>query len=173
MLWTAGLAAPFVALVAVGLAHLLDWQLPPAAQAGNDLMGRLGGALTVVSWNFCGWENLSVVAAEIKDPQRNYLRAVTVAVPAVALGYILPLAVCLQGLGSGASWHTGSFAEQGMRIGGPLLGTGMAMGGARSSVSIFEAARLWISPLPVVPARQPYLAARSPSRLARRARAPA
>ncbi len=159
MLWTAGLAAPFVALVALGLPHLLHWQLPPAAQAGNDLMGRLGGALTVVIWNFCGWENLSVVAAEIKDPQRNYLRAVAVAVPAVALGYILPLAVCLQGRGSGASWHTGSFAEQGMRIGGPLLGTGIAMGGALSSFAIFEAAMLWISRLPLVLARERYLPA--------------
>ena len=86
-----------------------------------------------------------------EDPQRNYLRAIAIAVPAVALGYILPLAVCLQGASSAATWHTGSFAEQGVRIGGSLLGTFIAAGGALSSFAIFEAAMLWVSRLPVRP----------------------
>ncbi|MBV8357235.1 MAG: APC family permease [Deltaproteobacteria bacterium] len=159
MLWTAGLAAPFVALVALGLPHLIHWQLPLKELAQHDLMARLGGALTVVIWNFCGWENLSVVAAEIENPQRNYLRAVVIAVPTVALGYILPLAVCLQGSAGMTDWHTGSFAEQGMRIGGRLLGTAIAMGGVLSSFAIFEAAMLWVSRLPFVLARESYLPA--------------
>ena len=74
-IWMAGLAAPFVVLVALGLPQLTHWQLSPQIATRDDLVGRLGGALTVVIWNFCGWENLSVVAAEIEDPQRNYLRA--------------------------------------------------------------------------------------------------
>src|SRR5215470_2339578 len=159
MLWTAGLAAPFVALVVLGLPRLIHWQLPPKALVQHDLMARLGGALTIVIWNFCGWENLSVVAAEIENPQRNYLRAVAIAVPAVALGYILPLAVCLHDSAGVAEWHTGSFAEQGVRIGGRLLGTAIAMGGALSSFAIFEAAMLWVSRLPFVLARESYLPA--------------
>ena len=159
MLWTAGLAAPFVALVVLGLPRLIHWQLPPEALVQHDLMARLGGALTIVIWNFCGWENLSVVAAEIENPQRNYLRAVAIAVPAVALGYILPLAVCLHSSAGAAEWHTGSFAEQGVRIGGRWLGTTIAMGGALSSFAIFEAAMLWVSRLPFVLARESYLPA--------------
>jgi amino acid transporter len=159
VLWTAGLAAPFVALVALGLPRLLHWQLPPEVLTRHDLMERLGGALTVVIWNFCGWENLSVVAAEIDNPQRNYLRAIAIAVPAVALGYLLPLAVCLQGGAGPVDWHTGSFAEQGLRIGGLLLGSAIAMGGALSSFAIFEAAMLWMSRLPFVLARESYLPA--------------
>ncbi|MBV8056042.1 MAG: APC family permease, partial [Deltaproteobacteria bacterium] len=158
-LWTAGLAAPFVVLVAFGLPRLIHWQLPPKGLDHHELIGRLGGALTVVIWNFCGWENLSVVAAEIENPQHNYLRAVAIAVPAVALSYILPLAVCLQGAAGGAGWHTGSFAEQGVQIGGRLLGTAIAMGGALSSFAIFEAAILWVSRLPFVLARENYLPA--------------
>jgi amino acid transporter len=159
MLWTAGLVAPFVALVALGLPRLIHWQLPPKVLGQHDLIGRLGGALTIVIWNFCGWENLSVVAAEIDNPQRNYLRAVVVAVPTVALGYILPLAVCLHGAAGEADWHTGSFAQQGMQIGGPVLATAIAMGGALSSFAIFEAAILWVSRLPFVLARESYLPA--------------
>jgi amino acid transporter len=157
MLWTAGLATPFVALVALGFPRLIHWQLPPEVLPGHGLMGRLGGALAVVIWNFCGWENLSVVAAEIENPRRNYLRAVAIAVPAVTLGYLLPLAVCLQHAPSGMGWHTGSFAEQGVRIGGRWLGTAIAIGGALSSLAIFEAAILWVSRLPFVLARESYL----------------
>src|SRR5215471_17100875 len=83
MLWTAGLAAPFVALVLLGLPRLIHWHLAPDVPGSRDLIGRLGGALTVVIWNFCGWENLSVVAAEMEDPQRNYFRTIAIAVPAV------------------------------------------------------------------------------------------
>jgi amino acid transporter len=160
MLWTAGLTAPFVALVALGLPRLIHWQLPPKTLDHHDLMARLGGALIIVIWNFCGWENLSVVAAEIEDPQRNYWRAAAIAVPVVALGYILPLAVCLQGAAGGSGWHTGAFAVQGIRIGGRWLGTAIAIGGALSSFAIFEAAMLWVSRLPFVLARESYLPAR-------------
>jgi amino acid transporter len=157
MLWTAGLAAPFVALVTLGLPRLIHWQLPPQVKPGHDWLGRLGGALIVVIWNFCGWENLSVVAAEIEEPQRNYWRAVAIAVPAVALGYVLPLAVCAQGPGGGLDWHTGAFAQQGTRIGGLLLGTAIAIGGVLSALGLFEAAMLWVSRLPFVLAREHYL----------------
>jgi amino acid transporter len=87
------------------------------------------------------------------------MRAVAIAVPAVALGYILPLAVCLHGSAGVPEWHTGSFAEQGVRIGGRLLGTAIAMGGALSSFAMFEAAMLWVSRLPFVLARESYLPA--------------
>ena len=156
MLWTVALAAPFVALVALGLPGLIHWQLPPAVADRQRWIGRLGAALAVVIWNFCGWENLSVVAGEIEEPQRNYLRAILVAVPAVALGYILPLIVCLQGT-SGSGWHTGSFAEQAVKIGGHPLEAAIAIGGALSSFAIFEAAMLWVSRMPFVLARENYL----------------
>ena len=157
MLWTLGLVAPFVALVLLGLPRLIHWHLAPEVPDSRDLMGRLGGALTVVIWNFCGWENLSVVAAEIEDPQRNYFRAVAISVPAVALGYVLPLAVCLQGSTSGGGWHTGAFAAHGVRIGGLALGMAIALGGALSTFAMFEAAMLWVSRLPFVLAREGYL----------------
>jgi amino acid transporter len=157
ILWAIAIAAPFLVLVALGLPSLFHWRLPPEILTGQSLRGRLGIALTVVIWNFCGWENLSVVAGEIEDPQRNYLRAVAVAVPAVALGYVLPVAVCVQGARGDLGWHTGSFAEPAARIGGRWLGSAIAIGGTFSSFAIFEATMLWVSRLPFVLARENYL----------------
>ncbi len=157
MLWVAALVAPFVVLVALGLPSLSHWHVPAGTPSGHGLMGELGGALPVIIWNFCGWENLSVIAAEIEDPQRNYLRAVAITVPAVALSYLLPIAVCSQGAAGALGWHTGSFVAESVRIGGHWLSIAVAIGGALSCFAIFEAALLWLSRLPFVLARENYL----------------
>jgi amino acid transporter len=151
------LLLPFVAMVLLGSPHLLHWRPPGGQLAGHDFMGALGGGLSVVIWNFCGWENLSVVAAEIHEPQRNYLRALGIALPIVILGYLLPLAVALNGASSGAGWQAGSFARAGAAIGGPLLGVAIGIGGAIGSFAIFEAAMLWVSRMPYVLASENYL----------------
>jgi amino acid transporter len=151
------LIAPFAALVIAGLPHLIHWQMPAQPLAGKDFLGALGGGLTIVIWNFSGWENLSVVAAEIRDPTRNYLRAIAIALPLVVLGYVLPLGVSLSGATGVAQWHTGWFAEEGRRLGGPPLEIAIGIGGAVSAFAVLEAAMLWVSRLPFVLAREHYL----------------
>ncbi len=154
---------PFAAMVLIGLPRLLHWHLPAPSLHGEGLLAALGGGLTVVIWNFSGWENLSVVAGEIENPQRTYARAIAFALPLVTIGYLLPLAVSLSGATSTANWRLGYFVEIGRSIGGPTLATALAAGGAISAFSIFDAAMLWVSRMPYVLAREGYL----PPRLAR------
>lgn len=153
------LVAPFVALVIWGFWKIVHFTMPAAPLFGADPMGALGAALIVVIWNFGGWENLSVVSAEIEDPRRNYIRAIAVALPIIVAGYLLPLAVCLSGAAGAASWHEGSFAQQGARLGGPILGGALAIGGSVMAFAVFEAAMLWVSRMPFVLAREGYLPA--------------
>src|SRR5258708_7663902 len=91
------LLAPFAALVIVGLPRLMHFVPPAQGLPQTGFLGALGAGLTVVIWNFGGWENLSVVAGELDDPRRNYLRAIAIALPMVVAGYVLPLAVALSG----------------------------------------------------------------------------
>lgn len=151
------LLSPFAALVIVGLPRLIHFVPPAQPLYGSDFLGALGAGLTVVIWNFGGWENLSVVSGELDDPKRNYLRAIAVALPLVVAGYVLPLAVSLSGASSTADWSVGSFAQEGKLIGGPLLGGALAIGGAVMSFAVFEAAMLWVSRMPYVLARERYL----------------
>lgn len=154
--------APFVAMVSIGLPRLLHWHLPAQTLHSESLLAALGGGLTVVIWNFSGWENLSVVAGEIENPRHTYARAIAFALPLVALGYLLPLAVSLSGVDSTANWRVGYFVEIGRDIGGAPLAIALAIGGAVSAFSIFDAAMLWVSRMPYVLAREGYL----PPRLA-------
>ena len=111
----------------------------------------------MVIWNFSGWENLSVVSAEIENPRRNYLRAILIALPIIVAGYVLPLAVSVSGAITAADWGTGSFSRVGYAVGGPALGGALALGGAVMSFAVFEAAMLWVSRMPFVLARERYL----------------
>ncbi len=158
----AAILVPFAAMVLIGFPRILHWHLPAPSLHGDGLLAALGGGLTVVIWNFSGWENLSVVAGEIENPQRTYARAIAFALPLVTIGYLLPLAVSLSGATSTANWRVGYFVEIGRSIGGPLLATALAAGGAISAFSIFDAAMLWVSRMPYVLAREGYL----PPRLA-------
>jgi amino acid transporter len=151
------LLAPFAALVIVGAPRLIHWQISAGAAAGGGSIGALGAALSVVIWNFSGWENLSVVAAEIDNPRRNYVRAMALAVPLVCLGYVLPLMVATSGSADTSAWRVGFFAHVGRQIAGPMVGSALALGGALCAFSVFEAAMLWVSRMPFVLARERYL----------------
>jgi len=151
------LVAPFAILVIVGLPRLVHFTMPTPPLFGNDAWGALGAGLTVVIWNFSGWENLSVVSAEIENPRRNYLRAVLIAMPVIVAGYVLPLAVSVSGATTAADWGTGSFSHAGYEVGGRALGAALALGGAVMSFAVFEAAMLWVSRMPFVLARERYL----------------
>ncbi len=153
------LAAPFIAMVAIGFGKIAHFALPAAPLFGADPFGALGAALIVVIWNFGGWENLSVVSGEIENPRRNYIRAIAIAMPIIVAGYLLPLMVCLSGAPGGANWSEGWFAHEGARIGGPLLGGALAIGGSVMAFAVFEAAMLWVSRMPFVLAREGYLPA--------------
>ncbi len=153
------LIAPFAVLVIAGFPHLVHFKMPTPPLFGTDPVGALAAGLTVVIWNFGGWENLSVVSAEIENPRRNYLRAILIALPIIVAGYLLPLAVSVSGSASASGWGIGSFSREGYRIGGPLLGAALAIGGAVMSFAVFEAGMLWISRMPFILARERYLPA--------------
>jgi len=153
------LLLPFVILIGFGWARIAHFQMPSAPLFGTDPLGALGAGLTVIIWNFGGWENLSVVSAEIENPRRNYVRAIAVAVPLVAAAYLVPLMVSLSGANNGANWKEGWFSQVGSELGGPTLGGAIAIGGSIMSFAVFQAAMLWVSRMPYVLAREGYLPA--------------
>jgi len=157
MVLTGALLLPFVALVAIGFGRIVHFQMPTAPLFGADPSGALGAGLTVIIWNFAGWENLSVVAAEIENPRRNYGRAIAIALPIIVAGYILPLMVSLSGVSGGTNWQEGWFSHVGYQLGGQVLGGAIAIGGGLMSLAVFEAAMLWASRMPFVLAREGYL----------------
>lgn len=81
-------------LIPVGAPHPADPIWPSAAHAG--LFGAFLAALAAALWAYDGWEDLNLVGSEVKDPQRNFPRALVGGVSFVAVVYLLFSAACLK-----------------------------------------------------------------------------
>jgi basic amino acid/polyamine antiporter, APA family len=89
-------------LLIIGVAFLLPstGAHPPEqvwpASASTGLLTAFLAALGAALWAYDGWEDLNLVGSEVKDPQRNFPRALVGGVSFVALIYLLFNAACLK-----------------------------------------------------------------------------
>ncbi len=122
--------APFVALIVVGLAKWQFNPLTPVSASGVPLFGTngaLGLGLAIGVWMYSGYESMSTLSGEIRNPQRVIPRALMLAVPVIIALYVLPTVAGLAGYGHWANWATQagggyvSFVEIGRKLGGSAL----------------------------------------------------
>ena len=64
--------------------------------AGGGLLAAFLTALAAALWAYDGWEDLNLVGSEVRDPQRNFPRALPGGVGFTALLYLLFSAACLK-----------------------------------------------------------------------------
>jgi basic amino acid/polyamine antiporter, APA family len=75
-------------------AHPADPVWPDSASTG--LLTAFLSALAAALWAYDGWEDLNLVGSEVKEPQRNFPRALVRGVSLVAVIYLLFNAACLK-----------------------------------------------------------------------------
>ncbi len=120
------LLAPFAVLVGFCLVH--KTADPPPVSAGVVGLDLVGGIM-IAMWNYMGWDNASTVAGEVKDPQRNYPRALVGAVTLVALAYLIPVAALARTGFDPSGFTTGSFVQVANQLAMPSLGFAIVIGG--------------------------------------------
>jgi amino acid transporter len=149
------LSAPFALIVI--LAPLKIGALSGAVTSPvTSTVGLLGGIL-IAMWNYMGWDSASTIAAEVRDPQRTYPRAMFICVIIVALTYILPVsAMWLTGISSSA-FETGSWADLAALVGGRWLRVALVLGGLISAFGMFNALVMSYSRLPLAMAQDDLL----------------
>jgi amino acid transporter len=163
------LSAPFAIIVV--LAPFKYGVLAHAAATPSTAQVGLMGGLLVAMWNYMGWDNASTIAAEVDQPQRIYPRAILASVLLVAVSYILPVAAMWLTRLSPTAWETGSWADIAGMLGGPLLRTGLVLGGMMSAFGMFNALVMSYSRLPYAMAQDGMLPAVF-AKVTRRSRAP-
>ena len=84
--------------------HPPDPFWPNSADTG--LLTAFLAALAAALWAYDGWEDLNLVGSEVKDPHRNFPRALVGGVSLVALIYLLFNAACLKVLPFDAVAHS-------------------------------------------------------------------
>jgi amino acid transporter len=150
--------APFVLLV---LFAIFDWQYnpwEPFVNPGQGVTNAFALGLFVVMWNYLGWDGVSTIAGEMKDPQRDYPKMLLISVPLITAVYFLPT---IAGLGAAGStdieWTAGAFSVIAEAVAGPWLGVFLAFGALVASAGLFSSLLLSISRVPFVMADDGYL----------------
>jgi len=114
--------------------------------------------LSIISFNFSGWDNVSTFAAEVDRPQRNYPLALAGAMLALVLCYLLPMLAGLSVTTSPEMWNTDAgWPVISRLIAGAWLGALVAAAGVVSMWALFNAQLLYVSRLPFVMARDGWL----------------
>ncbi|MBX3651802.1 MAG: amino acid permease [Burkholderiales bacterium] len=85
---------------------------PAAAAAGQPwYMGAgIGSAMIFVLFTYGGWNDAAYISAEVRDRERNMVRALLIAISLVALLYVLVNAAFLKGLGYDAMARSNAVA---------------------------------------------------------------
>jgi amino acid transporter len=113
----------FAGVAAVGFAQWQTNPFTPFIPPEQSLLQSIGYALAIGMWVYSGYESMSTVAGEIKDPQ-VIPRATLITVPLIMAVYILPTMGGLASLGHWSEWAT----EGGLTYGDVLAQIAPAFG---------------------------------------------
>ncbi|MDR1572309.1 MAG: APC family permease [Clostridiales Family XIII bacterium] len=96
------------AFAAVAVVGILNWSHNPfdpyIAEELSPLEG-IGASVAICVWMYCGYECISTLAGEVKNPQ-VIPKGLLIAMPLIALTYVLPTLGGLASVGSWESWTT-------------------------------------------------------------------
>lgn len=90
---------------------------PPAAAAAEPSSPNFGLAMIFVLFAFGGWNEMAYVGAEVRDPKKNILRALTLGTVAVAAIYILVTLAFLHALGLEGTRNSKAVAAEVLDLG--------------------------------------------------------
>lgn len=116
-----------------------------------------GVGLALGLWLYAGYEQLSSVAEEVENPQRDYPLSLALVVPLSVATYFLPTLLSLAALGNWQQWHTGYFSEAAVLIGGRWLGFWMTIAAMVTNISLLNATVLTSTRMPFAMAEDGYL----------------
>jgi amino acid transporter len=140
------LLTPFAAII---LLALFSHSSLHDASATTSSHGDWLTAVIVAMWNYMGWDNASTVAGEVDNPQKTYPRVMLLALVAIIISYLVPIAAVWETHVQAGFWSQGSWASIAELLGGPLLGTALVVGSMISTFGIVNSLTMSYSRLPI------------------------
>jgi hypothetical protein len=160
VLFGAFLLLPFLLMTLWGIPAIFahpERLTQPFTAPGEGFSKEFGAGLFIVMWNYLGWDSLSTIAGEVKEPQKNYPKALLWGVVIVTISYLLPAMVGLVVMPQLDQWTEGVWPAVAYRVTGPWLATLMAGVALVSAAGLFSATLLGASRIPFVLAEDRFL----------------
>ncbi|NOR19093.1 MAG: amino acid permease [Xanthomonadales bacterium] len=131
--------AAFALVAAVGLATWNTNPFVPFIPPDQTLLQSVGYGLVIGMWMYSGYESMSTVAGELKDPQ-VIPKATLITVPLIMAVYILPTMGGLASLGNWSEWATDGGLSYGDVVTQvvPALGVAFVIIAILAQLSIFN-----------------------------------
>ena len=148
---------PVIAMCIAAIPKFHHNPFSPLIPPHQPVFQVFGIGLAIGLWLYAGYEQLSSVAEEVENPQRNYPLALAIVVPLSIATYVLPTFLALGALGNWQDWHTRYFSDAAQLIGGHWLGLAMTLAGAIMMVSILNATVLTSTRMPFAMAEDGYM----------------
>jgi amino acid transporter len=145
------LLSPFAALTVFALFRHATVVSAPLVK-GDILTGVL-----LAMWNYMGWDNAATVANEVENPQKTYPRVMLLALAAIFLSYVIPLAAVWRLHIPLDVWNNGSWATIAGIVAGPWLGVALVATAMLAEFSSFNSLVMSYCHLPVAMAEDGHL----------------
>lgn len=155
-------AAVFVPVIWLCVVALFHWHhnpLVPFVPPGKPRGNVFGAGLALAMWNYAGYEQLSSVTGEMKDPQRTFIRLIVWNTPMTILTYILPATLAIAVLGNWQQWETGYIVTASRMVGGEPLGAAMLVASIIGTLALSNSTILYTTRIPATMAEDGFLPA--------------
>ena len=148
---------PVMTMIVIALVHWHQNPFHPWIVPNQPTFKVFGVGLALGLWLYSGYEQLSTVAEEVDNPQRNYPLALAMVVPLSIAAYFLPAFAGLASAGHWQKWHTGFFSDAARMIGGSWLGTWMTLAAMIGNAALLNSTILTTTRMPFAMADDGYL----------------
>jgi len=150
---------PVIWLCVVALFHWHHNPLIPFVPPGKPLGNVFGAGLALAMWNYAGYEQLSSVTGEMKDPQRTFTRLIVWNTPLTILTYTLPATLAIAALDNWHEWKTGYIVTASRMIGGESLGAAMLVASIIGTLALSNSTILYTTRIPAAMAEDGFVPA--------------
>ena len=150
---------PVAWMCVVALLHWRTNPLVPFVPPHKPFGEVFGAGLALAMWNYAGYEQLSSVTEEMKDPRRTFVRLLAWNMPLNILTFTVPVALALAALGNWQVWETGYIVTAAKLIGGSALGIAMLVASIIGTASLCNSTILYTTRIPAAMADDGYLPA--------------
>lgn len=97
-----------IAFTVVTIVGFANWEynpVEPFTPEGAGVIDSLGGSICIVIWMYCGYECVSNMAGELENPE-VIPKGFKIAMPLIAISYILPTIAGIASVGHWSEWGT-------------------------------------------------------------------